>query len=59
MSGAEWEVKAMFIALLFSAASQITGVYVLYASRRCSRNAAGDSSEPCITSLTLDKFVGF
>jgi hypothetical protein len=30
-------------------------VYVLYASR----NAAGDLSEPCITSLTLDKFVGF
>jgi hypothetical protein len=27
-------------------------VYVLYASRRHSRNAAGDSSGPCITSLT-------
>jgi hypothetical protein len=59
MSRADWEVKVIFIALLFSAASRFIGVYVLYASRRHSRNAAGDSSGLCITSLTLDKFVGF
>jgi hypothetical protein len=34
-------------------------VCVLYASRRSSRNAAGDSSESCITSLNFYKFVGF
>jgi hypothetical protein len=59
MSGANWEVKAIFIALLFSAASRFIGVYVLYASRRHSSNAAGGSSELYITSLTLDKLVGF
>jgi hypothetical protein len=59
MSGADWEVKAIFIALLFSATSGFIRVYALYASRRHSRNAAGDLSEPYIISLTLDKFVGF
>jgi hypothetical protein len=55
MSGADWEVKAIFIALLFSAASGFVGVYALYASRK----AAGNLSEPYVISLTLDKFVSF
>lgn len=55
---AAWLTKATFTADWCSQASGSKEVYVLQASKSLFRYSPGLSIFPCITWLTLDKFVG-